>query len=98
MLSAMPVFHGFGLGVCIHTMLCSGGTCALIPKVDVKEFAGHFKKYKPNYMAGVPTLFEAIMRNPDMQKADLSAMKGMFSGGDTLSVELKSRWGHSPDL
>lgn len=91
MLSAMPVFHGFGLGVCIHTMLCSGGTCALIPKVDVKEFAGHIKKYRPNYMAGVPTLFEAMMRSEGMQDADLSCLKGVFSGGDSLSVPLKKK-------
>ena len=25
MLAAMPLFHGFGLGVCIHTMLAQGG-------------------------------------------------------------------------
>lgn len=91
MLSVMPIFHGFGLGVGIHTMLSCGGKCVLVPRLNVKEFPGLFKKYKPNYMAGVPTLFEAIMRNPDMQKADLSAMKGMFSGGDTLSVELKKK-------
>ncbi|MBQ2941467.1 MAG: acyl--CoA ligase [Clostridia bacterium] len=91
MLSAMPVFHGFGLGVCIHTMLLGGGMCALIPKVDVKEFAGHFKKYKPNYMAGVPTLFEAMMRSEGMQDIDLSSLKGVFSGGDSLSVSLKKK-------
>ena len=71
MLSAMPIFHGFGLGVCIHTILVTGCMCALVPKVDVKEFAGHFKKYRPNYMAGVPTLFEAMMRSEGMKDVDL---------------------------
>ena len=28
-LSALPIFHGFGLGVCIHTMLAGGGRCVL---------------------------------------------------------------------
>ena len=32
MLSAMPLFHGFGLGVCIHSMLAEGGRCILIPR------------------------------------------------------------------
>lgn len=91
MLSAMPVFHGFGLGVCIHTMIAGGGMCALIPRVDVKEFAGHIKKYHPNYMAGVPTLFEAMMRSEGMQNIDMSDLKGVFSGGDSLSVPLKKK-------
>lgn len=91
MLSVMPVFHGFGLGVGIHTLLAFGGRCVLVPRLNVSEFAGLFKKYRPNYMAGVPTLFEAMLRNEDMKNTDLSCLKGLFSGGDTLSVELKKK-------
>lgn len=91
MLSVMPVFHGFGLGVGIHTMLAHGGRCVLVPRLNIDEFAGLFKKYRPNYMAGVPTLFEAMLRNEGMKKADLSCLKGLFSGGDSLSIELKKK-------
>ncbi len=91
MLSVMPIFHGFGLGVGIHTILAYGGKCVLIPRLNVDEFPTLFKKHKPNYMAGVPTLFETLMRNEKMQKTDLSSLKGMFSGGDSLSVELKKK-------
>ena len=91
MLSIMPVFHGFGLGIGIHTMLCYGAKCVLVPRLNVAEFPGLFKKHKPNYMAGVPTLFEAMMRNEKMQEADLSSLKGLFSGGDSLSIELKKK-------
>ena len=91
MLSVMPVFHGFGLGVGIHTMLIFGSQCVLVPQLDVKKFAYLFKKYRPSYMAGVPTLFEAMLRNEEMQSADLSCLKGLFSGGDSLSVELKKK-------
>ena len=82
---------GFGLGVGIHTILAHGGKCVLVPRVNVAEFPGLFKKHHPNYMAGVPTLFEAMMRNEDMKKADLSCLKGLFSGGDSLSIELKKK-------
>ena len=91
MLSIMPVFHGFGLGIGIHTMLAFGGKCVLVPQIKIDEFSNLFKKYRPNYMAGVPTLFEAMMRNEDMKNADLSCLKGMFSGGDSLSIELKKK-------
>ena len=91
MLSIMPVFHGFGLGIGIHTMLCFGARCVLVPRLNVEEFPGLFKKYRPNYMAGVPTLFEAMMRNEKMKDADLSCLKGLFSGGDSLSIELKRK-------
>lgn len=91
MLSIMPVFHGFGLGVGIHTMLAFGVKCVLIPQINPKEFPAIFKKQRPNFMAGVPTLFEAILRNKEMDGVDLSCIKGLFSGGDTLSIELKKK-------
>jgi len=91
MLAAMPVFHGFGLGVCIHTMLSQGGRCILVPRFTPKSYARDLVKNRCNYIAGVPTLYEALLRLPDMDSADLSCLKGVFSGGDSLSVELKKK-------
>ncbi|MBR5270837.1 MAG: AMP-binding protein [Clostridia bacterium] len=91
MLAAMPLFHGFGLGVCIHTMLSSGGRCILVPRFTPKSYAKLIIKYKCNFIAGVPTLYEALLRLDFMEKADLSSLKGVFSGGDSLSVELKKK-------
>ena len=92
MLAAMPVFHGFGLGVCIHSMLASGGRCVLVPRFTAKSYSKLITKYKCNFMAGVPTLYEALLRLPNMKHADLSHLKGVFSGGDSLSIELKKRF------
>ena len=91
MLSAMPLFHGFGLGVCIHSMLANGGRCILVPRFTADSYAKLITKYKCNFIAGVPTLYEALLRLPSMDKADLSCLKGVFSGGDSLSVELKKK-------
>ncbi len=91
MLAAMPVFHGFGLGVCIHTMLSQGGRCILVPRFTPKSYAKDLVKHRCNFIAGVPTLYEALLRLPDMEGKDLSCLKGVFSGGDTLSVELKKK-------
>ena len=92
MLAAMPLFHGFGLGVCIHSMLANGGRCILIPRFTAKSYAKQIVKYKCNFIAGVPTLYEALLRLPSMDGADLSSLKGVFSGGDSLSVELKKKF------
>ena len=91
MLAAMPLFHGFGLGVCIHTMLSQGGRCILVPRFTAKSYAKLIVKYKCNFIAGVPTLYEALLRLPSMEGANLSCLKGVFSGGDSLSVELKKK-------
>ena len=92
MLSAMPLFHGFGLGVCIHSMLAQGGRCILVPRFTAASYAKLIVKYRCNFIAGVPTLYEALLRLPSMDGADLSSLKGVFSGGDSLSVELKKKF------
>ena len=92
MLAAMPVFHGFGLGVCIHTMLFNGGRCILVPRFTPKSYAKDLVQKRCNFIAGVPTLYEALLRLPDMDGADLSCLKGVFSGGDSLSIELKKKF------
>ena len=91
MLAAMPIFHGFGLGVCIHSMLFNGGRCILVPRFTPKSYAKLMVKKRCNFVAGVPTLYEALLRLPKMEKADLSCLKGVFSGGDSLSIELKKK-------
>ena len=91
MLAVMPVFHGFGLGVSIHSMLANGGRCILVPRFTPASYAKDLVKHKCNFVAGVPTLYEALLRLPKFNKADLSFLKGVFSGGDSLSVELKKK-------
>ena len=91
MLSVMPVFHGFGLGIGIHTPLVGGATCILVPQFSVATYADILLKNKPNLIPGVPTLFEALLRTDKLADADLSFLKGIFSGGDSLSPELKKK-------
>jgi len=91
MLAIMPIFHGFGLGVCIHTAFISGITAILVPQFSIKSYAQLLNKYKPHYIAGVPTLFEALLRLDNIDKLDMSQLMGVFSGGDSLSTELKRK-------
>ncbi len=90
-LSVMPVFHGFGLGIGIHTVLENGALSILIPQFTKESYAKAVLKNKPNFIAGVPTLFEALLKVDVFKGADLSFLIGVFSGGDALSPELKKR-------
>ncbi len=90
-LSVMPIFHGFGLGIGIHTVLENGAMCILIPQFTKETYAKAVLKHKPNFIAGVPTLYEALLKVDIFNGADLSFLIGVFSGGDSLSPELKKR-------
>lgn len=90
-LTVMPIFHGFGLGVSIHCIYYLCGETILVPKFEAKKCDNLIKKYKPNYIIGVPTLYEAIIGNKGFKKADLSFLEVAISGGDTLTESLKNR-------
>ncbi len=88
-LAAMPIFHGFGLGVGIHTILINGGCDILLPTVNTKSYSEAMQKFHPNIIAGVPTLFKMLIESENMKDADVSYLMGMFSGGDSIPVPLK---------
>lgn len=91
LLAIMPIFHGFGLGICIHTTQVFGITSILLPQFSSKTFDKLLKKYKPNIIAGVPTLYEALLKNENLVGYDLSFLKCVISGGDSLSISLKKK-------
>ena len=61
-LAVLPIFHGFGLGVSIHTPLYIGMKVILVPDFSPRKFGGLIKKYNPNFITGVPTLYEALLK------------------------------------
>lgn len=89
-LAILPIFHGFGLGVCIHTTLCAGMRVVLIPSFAPKDLAKLIKKHKISLVCGVPSLFEQLTKS-SLGKNDLSSLKCVVSGGDFMTTELKKR-------
>jgi long-chain acyl-CoA synthetase len=71
--------------------LIYGAQCILLPQFSLKAYANVLRKKKPHFIPGVPTIFEALLRSKKLRKTDLSFLKGVFCGGDSLSVELKKK-------
>ena len=92
MLAVLPMFHGFGLGVCIHTAIMKGCTIILVPQFNADSFAELLRKKSPTFIAGVPTLYEALLRENRLKGVDFSKIKGVFAGGDTLPYDVKIRF------
>lgn len=84
-LAIMPIFHGFGLSVSINDGLACGVKVILVPTFKASEFDKLLTKYKPTILVGVPTLFEALINNPRMENVNLSHIRYIVSGGDTLN-------------
>ena len=92
LLAILPIFHGFGLGVCVNAAFMGGGQSILVPQFTPEIVADLIAKKRPTFVVGVPTLFDALTRNPQFNKSDLSCLKGCFSGADTLPRVVKEEF------
>ena len=91
-LAILPIFHGFGLGVCVNAAFMGGGKSILVPQFTPEIVADLIKKKRPTIVVGVPTLFDALSSNPLFRKTDLSCLKATVSGADTLPRPVKERF------
>lgn len=90
-MTILPIFHGFGLCVCLHCPLCLKIETILVPEFDGNRFHRMMKNDRPNVIAGVPTLWEAMMDNKKFDDVDLSFLKYVISGGDYLTIPMEER-------
>jgi long-chain acyl-CoA synthetase len=91
-LAILPIFHGFGLGVCVNAALMAGGKSILVPVFSPETTAALLRAKRPSVLVGVPTLFHALANDPSLARADLSCLRACFCGADTLPRPVKERF------
>ena len=88
-LSALPIFHVFGIALCAHTCLTAGMTCIIVPKINTKRLNSELKKYKPNVFPAVPSLLKRSIEDMPPGKNAFKHIKVVVVGGDYLPEKLK---------
>lgn len=88
-LAALPIFHVFGLSVCVHSCLMAGTTLKILPQINTKKINKELKKHKPNVFPAVPSLLKMVVSGSDPGRDGLSFLKLVVVGGDYLSPQLK---------
>lgn len=91
-LMVLPLFHGFGLGVTLHTMLAHGAAVTVVPKFNALRTSKQIAKRKCTICAGVPIMYEKLMGLSDAKFARLRTLEHIFVGGETLDGELKEQF------
>lgn len=92
MLAVLPMFHGFGLCMCMHTILSFKGISVLFPKFMPKQVCNLIKKGKINYISGVPTMYEVMYNIPTIRSKGLKKVSFAFCGGDSVPKSLKEKY------
>ena len=90
-LNIMPQFIAYGLVNGIHMILSCGMENILIPQFNPDKFDKLLIKYHPTHILGVPTHYAKLFESKRLKNKDLSFLKIVGVGGDSLSVEMEKR-------
>jgi len=90
-LSALPIFHGFGLCICIHVPLALGLKCILVPKINTLKINHLIKSKKPNLLPVIPSMLNIIVNSIPLGKNSFKSVKVILSGGDYLNDKLREK-------
>lgn len=90
MLMVLPIFHTFGLGVCMHTTISSGGQAILMPKFNAKRACDLVRRRNATYISGVPNMYAKMLYSGKFKGKYLKKIKNCYCGGDILSAKIKA--------
>ena len=88
MLGALPFFHVFGLSTAMNFAIYMGWGDVLVPKPQPEQLLESIRKFKPTFAPLVPTMYIGMLNHPDIDKTDMTSIKGCFSGSAPLPVEV----------
>lgn len=86
-LHVLPYFAAFGLVDVVHSGLCHNNDLIQVPEFAPANLGKLILKYKPQTVIGTPTWFLSLQNDPVMKNADLSFLKMVTFGGDSMEVE-----------
>ncbi len=89
MMGILPFFHVFAMTTVMNFGVAKAAEILLVPKFELDEALKLINAEKPTVMPGVPTIYNAMMHHPKLQKYDLSSLKFCISGGAPLPIEVK---------
>jgi long-chain acyl-CoA synthetase len=91
-LGVLPFFHVFANATVLNRTVNNGGEIVMLPRFEAKAALQAATRAKVTSLPGVPTMYQALLDNPELANADFSALRACISGGAPLPAELKARF------
>ncbi|WP_342642310.1 long-chain-fatty-acid--CoA ligase [Rhodoligotrophos ferricapiens] len=85
----LPFFHVFALTGVMNLAIASGFELILMPRFQLVEALRLIRRCRATILPGVPTIFNALLNHPGLDKADLASLKYCISGGAPLPLEVR---------
>jgi len=87
-MGCLPLFHVFGLTCSLNAGVLAGASLTLIPRFDGGKALDVIERDGVTVFEGVPTMFSAMLHQPDTDERDVSSLRLCVSGGSAMPVEV----------
>ena len=92
LMGVLPFFHVFANSAVLNRTVERGGEIVMLPRFDAKQTLKAITRTRITAMPGVPTMYQALLDHPDIDKTNFSSLKICVSGGAPLPQELKKKF------
>lgn len=91
-LGVLPFFHVFANATVLNRTIDNGGEIVMLPRFEAKAALQAIGRTKVTSLPGVPTMYQALLDNPELANTDFASLRACISGGAPLPAELKARF------
>lgn len=91
-LTALPLFHIYGMTTSMTVPIASAAKMVLIPKFDPKKILHLIQSKKITVFCGVPTMYSILLTNKDLEKFDLTSIRICISGASPLPPQVQKKF------
>ena len=91
-LTALPLFHIYGLTTSLTVPVSLAATIVLLPKFDSRTALESIQRHKVTVFCGVPTMYSALLANPEIGNYDLNSLRLCISGASPLPAQVQEKF------
>lgn len=88
-LTALPLFHIYGMTTSLTVPISLGAKMVLLPKFEVTKACEAITRHNVTVFCGVPTMYQMLLANPNLSKYDLTSIRICISGASSLPPQVQ---------
>ena len=91
-LTALPLFHIYGMTTSMTVPISLAAKMVLMPRFEPAKALEAIQKHKVTVFCGVPTMYSALLANPELGKYDLTSIRVCISGASALPPQIQKKF------
>ena len=88
----LPMFHAYGLTLCLTFAMSMGARLVLLPKFDENLVLDAMKRAPATFLPAVPPIYQRLAEAAEKRGISLGGIRFAISGAMSLPVEIVTLW------